>query len=92
LRTAFLSWWRSEQADWDQLVADGLTGSADLWNNMPTVDSKAVARSSPIFQEILGIPLDPKLIRAGGYARIEDAADALIPLMVAKARSNRGQE
>lgn len=76
-------------ADWDEQVnrqqGSSLPGGAGLWDNMPTLDSKAVSRSSPIFEKHLGIPLDAKLIKPGGYANATEAVDHLVPLMVKKA-------
>ena len=51
-----------------------LPGGSSLWGGMPAVDSKAVARLSPIFEKHFGVPLDPKLIQPGGYGSIEQAA------------------
>jgi hypothetical protein len=83
------SWWSQEGQDWDAAVigADSrsLPGGDDLWDDMPEVDSKAIARSSPIFVRHLGVPLDVKLIRPGGYASIDDAIADLVPKMAAVA-------
>lgn len=83
-------WWEEECADWDVAVMasdpTSLPGGADLWDGMPTVDSKAIARSSPIFEHHLGIPLDVKLIRHGGYASLDDAIADLVPKMEASAK------
>jgi hypothetical protein len=80
------AWWARECADWDSTVSGtdsvSLPGGVDLWNDMPTVDSKAVARTSPIFERHLGVPLDVKLIRPGGYATIDDVITDLVPKMV----------
>ncbi len=82
-------WWEAESTDWDAAVTGtdlaSLPGGADLWDDMPTVDSKAIARASPIFERHLGVPLDVKLIRHGGYASIEDAIADLVPKMEAAA-------
>lgn len=68
-------WWAAESGDWDALVdSTALPGGSSLWGGMPAVDSKAVARLSPIFEKHFGVPLDPKLIRPGGYDSIEQAA------------------
>jgi hypothetical protein len=79
------SWWSREGQDWDAAVmgsdSRSLPGGDDLWDGMPNVDSKAIARSSPIFLRHLGIPLDVKLIRPGGYASIDDAIADLVPKM-----------
>ena len=94
------SWWEQECGDWDTLVegssANGLPGGEDLWNCMPVVDSKAVARTSPIFERHLGIPFDVKLIRRGGYKSIDEMIGDLVPKMLeiangrnARANSNR---
>lgn len=89
LREDLLVWWSEEAGDWDALVADKgqaqLPGGADLWNSMPEVDSKAVARSSPLFEKHLGVPLDLKLIRRGGYESIDAMIDDLVPKMEAAA-------
>ena len=94
------SWWEQECGGWDVLVegssADVLSGGKDLWDCMPVVDSKAVARTSPIFERHLGIPLDVKLIRRGGYKSIDEMVGDLVPKMLdivkashAGANSNR---
>src|SRR5947209_7922958 len=78
-------WWNEEAADWDELV-DAQVGNAesetDLWDDLPVVDSKAIARTSPIFARHLGVPLDVKLIRRGGYGGIEEVIIDLVPKMV----------
>lgn len=87
ISSAIKHWWESESNDWDDAINDkNLPGGQDLWDSMPTVDSKAIARSSPIFKRHLGIPLDPKLIRHGGYNSIQDAIDDLVPKMCERAR------
>lgn len=81
---ALKEWWESESADWDALVAGSVPATdpaVDLWDDMPVVDSKAVARTSPLFEQHLGLPLDVKLIRAGGYKSIDEMIDHLVPLM-----------
>jgi hypothetical protein len=87
-------WWDEECTDWDAAVTGAdpasLPGGADLWDDMPTVDSKAIARSSPIFERHLGIPLDVKLIRHGGYSSIDDAIADLVPKMEAVANDKVG--
>jgi hypothetical protein len=85
------SWWAEECTEWDAAVTGAdrpsLQGGADLWDGMPTVDSKAVARTSPIFERHLGVPLNVKLIRPGGYASIDDVITDLVPKMEAAAQS-----
>jgi hypothetical protein len=89
LATELLDWWRKEREDWDILLEpspDELTDvESDLWDSLPVVDSKAIARSAPIFEAHLGIPLDVKLIRPGGYPSIEAAIEHLLPRMEEKA-------
>jgi hypothetical protein len=88
------SWWAREGSDWDAAVTgadpNSLPGGTDLWDGMPKVDSKAVARTSPIFQRHLGVPLDVKLIRPGGYPNIDDAIDDLVPKMARVAAQKLG--
>ena len=59
-------------------VTSGDSSSADLWADMPTVDSKTVARIAPVFKGHTGKLLNPKRIRPGGYASIEDAVQHLV--------------
>jgi hypothetical protein len=88
------SWWAQECSDWDAAVlgtdSESLPGGADLWDDMPAVDSKAVARTSPIFERHLGVPLRVKLIRPGGYLSIDDLINDLIPKMEASAAQKFG--
>jgi len=88
------AWWEAESTDWDATVTaadpSALPGGADLWDDMPVVDSKTVARTSPIFERHLGIPLDIKLIRPGGYRSIEDAITDIVPKMIAVASHSHG--
>jgi hypothetical protein len=82
-------WWAQEGTDWDDAVSatgpESLPGGEDLWNDMPEVDSKAIARSTTVFEDVLGMPLKATLIRPGGYRTIEEAIEDLIPKMVDKA-------
>lgn len=87
------AWWEQECGDWDALVEgksrEALIGGEDLWNCMPDVDSKAVARTSPIFERYLGIPLDIKLIRRGGYKSIDEMVGDLVPKMLEIVKAKR---
>ena len=87
------AWWEHECGDWDMLVEgkspENLPGGEDLWNCMPVVDSKAVARTSPIFERYFGIPLDVKLIRRGGYKSIDEMIGDLVPKMLEIVKSKR---
>ncbi len=87
------AWWEQECGDWDALVEgkspEVLLGGEDLWNCMPVVDSKAVARTSPIFEKYFGIPLDVSLIRRGGYKSINEMIGDLVPKMLEIVKSKR---
>jgi hypothetical protein len=91
--SAIQVWWETESADWDLAVtSDNLAESdTDLWDDLPAVDSKTIARTSPIFERHLGIPLDVKLIRRGGYGSIQEAIDDLVPKMMAAASDQDNQ-
>jgi hypothetical protein len=94
---ALRGWWEVESTDWDQLVtgpiADAPDADIDLWDDMPAIDSKAVARSSPIFKKFLGIELDVSLIRAGGYKSLDECINHLVPLMdEAAKKKNYGEK
>jgi hypothetical protein len=49
----------------------------DLWD-FPPVDSKTVAKLSPVVKELTGFRLRPTWIRKGGYESIEEAVHDLI--------------
>lgn len=84
-------WWASEQATFEALVKAGVATDAELWNDMPTIDSKVVALSSPIFHKHLGIPLNTKLIKPLGYESIDEMIADLVPRMIeAAAQSTEG--
>ncbi len=84
------TWWKGLEADAEALVgaASGgkLAGGDDLWNGIPVIDSKVVTETSGIFERILGIPLDIRLIHPGGYLDIEALISDLVPKMKKAAR------
>ena len=71
-------WWGSENAGFEAQLAGEDDLGGDLWANLPTVDSKTVARMAPLFEKHLGSPLDIKRIRLGGYEEIEDVIQDLV--------------
>jgi hypothetical protein len=87
LEKAIRDWWKAEQEKWVHAVDDGAEpgNDSDLWDDMPVVESKQIARTGKLFEEHLGTKLDVKLIRAGGYESIEDVISDLVPKMVAAA-------
>ena len=90
LRQDLRDWAMDETGDWDLQVAANRSemvrdrSNSDLWDSMPELDSKTVARSSLIFERYLGRPLDIRLIRSGGYQSIDDMIDHLVPEMMKK--------
>ena len=84
LSSALRDWWDCECADWDAQVEGSSAEAAgsDLWDSMPMIDSKEVARTSSVFEEHLGRPLDVRLIRPGGYDSIENMIRHLVPAMM----------
>jgi hypothetical protein len=77
LETEIRSWVESETVSFDAAVTPSV--SSDVWSGMPAIDSKAVVRASPIVERLLGIPLDPRMIRRGGYTSIDDLVADLLP-------------
>ena len=96
LSNALREWWGREQADWDARIEDNGAeavsdaAGSDLWESMPMIDSKAVARTSPIFEEHMGRPLDISLIRPGGYDSVENMIRHLVPAMMDVSRTRGG--
>ncbi len=90
LEEALRQWWKEFEADAEALfgrAAGGkLAGGQDLWDGMPAIDSKVVTETAGIFERILGIPLDMRLIHPGGYLDIEAMISDLVPKMKKAAR------
>lgn len=84
LKDALEKWWSAQQAAWPSDPPACPEGEEDLWNGMPEIDSKAVARTAPLFKEHFGVRLDVKLIRHGGYRNLEDMINDLVPRMANK--------
>jgi hypothetical protein len=55
----------------------GSDPNTDLWD-LPEVDSKTVAKLSPVVKDLIGRRLHPKWIRKGGYASVEQAIEDLV--------------
>jgi hypothetical protein len=53
--------------------------TAGAWSHLPDIDSKAVVKASPIIKKYLGVRLDPKLIRKGGYKSFDHLVGDLLP-------------
>lgn len=91
---AIRQFWIEESESWDEEVASDTPESSapGIWDSMPEVDSKAVARMSRIFEQHLGIPLDVKLIQPGGYASIDEVINHLVQPMIEKAAEESSKE
>ncbi len=89
LEAGLREFFQKEQAAWDD--EEGMSDS-DLWDSMPTVDSKTVARTAPIFEDCLGRKLDVRLIRQGGYQSVEDVISDLVPKMLGHQGQDTEQE
>ena len=96
LRLELTRWYEEETSNFDALVENsgssevGNEDYSDLWDSMPELDSKAVARSSPIFVRYLGIPLEAKIIRPGGYESADQMINHLVPKMLDRLQSDAG--
>lgn len=55
----------------------GAAAGSDLWE-LPPVDSKSVAKLSPLVKELVGRRLDPRWIRKGGYSTVKEAVDHML--------------
>lgn len=85
------AWGAESEAGWDAAVgAAPAADNCDVWETLPVIDSKAVARTSPIFEKHLGRKLNIKLIRPGGYKDKEDMIRDLVPRMLRGDTSRRG--
>jgi hypothetical protein len=73
-------WWEEEAQTFDAAIA----GTGSVWEGLPEIDSKAVVKASPVIRRFLGIDLDPRLIRRGGYRSLEDLTNDLVPKLRAR--------
>lgn len=77
-------WWRERNEDWETDTEDGSRCEEDVWNHMPEIDSKEVARAGHIIGDHLDTEFDPTMIPPGGYNSIDALTDDLISKMLDK--------
>ena len=72
--------WNEQQATWDSKVenVERAQGELDLWDKIPNMDSKEVARMTPILEKYLGPVFDVKHIRPGGYEDVDDLIEDIV--------------
>lgn len=76
-------WWESRSDGWGtDNENSSQDGGSNLWDHMPEIDSKEVARAAPLCEETLDVDFDASLIREGGYDSIDDLINDLIPKLV----------
>lgn len=80
--------WEERASGWDMDIENGRLNEAGLWNDMPEIDSKEVARLLPILGGHLGIEPDVDMIQDGGYSDFQEMAKDLIT----KARAKQAEE
>ena len=75
----------AELRDWYDDIADAppAPGATDetkgAFEDLPDVDSKEVVKASPIVRKYLGVDLDKKHIRKGGYESFDHLKSDLFP-------------
>ena len=81
LKENLVEYWNEQCATWDSKVesAEPVQGDLGLWDEIPNIDSKEVARMTDIFNKHLGEVFDVKYIRAGGYEDINDLIEDVVP-------------
>lgn len=67
-----------QRGDWDRQV-ESEDAPLGLWDGIPNIDSKEVARMRPIFEKHLGLPFDINHIPPGGYMSVDELIDDLVP-------------
>lgn len=77
-------WWNQRNEDWEADAEDSSSGGEGVWNHMPEIDSKEVARAGHITENHLDTEFDPKMIPPGGYNSIDALIDDLVPKMLEK--------
>ena len=84
LEAAIREWWLTQEASWLDDSVNTDSEETDLWDDLPEVDSKVAAKSTPLFEDHLGVKLDVRMIKPGGYTSINELVNELVPRMVAK--------
>jgi hypothetical protein len=79
LRLELERWWEDEREDLEADPPPPDLASDPLWEGLPEIDSKAVVKASPFVRKYLGVELDPRLIRKGGYSSFDDLVEDLFP-------------
>jgi hypothetical protein len=79
LRLDLERWWEDEREDLESSPPMPDLASDPLWEGLPEIDSKAVVKASPVVRKHMGIELDPRLIRKGGYSSFDELVDDLFP-------------
>lgn len=83
LEQEFREWWEQKNEGWDSDGGGGATESENLWDHMPTIDSKAVTRAGASISEgCSNVQFDPTMIQPGGYSSIDGLVDDLVPKML----------
>ena len=77
------NWWDDETQSLDEAVRHKKTSDEDVWRLLPAIDSKCVMKASVIFEDHLGVDLDPSMVRPGGYPSFEAMLDHLLPQIAA---------
>ncbi len=79
--------WHEERQD-DPDAPPANPNTAGAFSGLPMIDSKAVATASPIINKYLGVRLDVKHIRRGGYGSFEELVGDLVPKLRASCPSS----
>jgi hypothetical protein len=82
--------WHDERQD-DPDAPQPNPHTAGAFAHLPQIDSKAVATASPIINKYLGVRLDVKHIRRGGYGSFEELVGDLVPKLRASCPSSTTQ-
>lgn len=78
LRAAVNKHMDDQCGDWDRQV-ESEDAPLGLWDGIPNIDSKEVARMRPLFEKHLRLPFDINHIRPGGYMSVDELIDDLVP-------------
>ena len=76
LKKDLIEFWDDETSP---VTAPALDALADLWADVPELDSKAVQRASRIIERHLGFKLTAKFLKRGGFDTCDEFLDDLLP-------------
>lgn len=90
IRAALIEFWNKTSAEnVDDPFAQELSAKGTIYDLLPDMDSLTVVNSLLLIEEILGIEVPAKIVKAGGYTSQKQMLDDLLPKIRKEFEKNR---